>query len=200
MKQTITLIALIFSPFFSDAQEDWEFAKTQEGITVYTRNKYGYDIKEFKAEKVVKGVDFTKVCRVLLDSDSGELWIADVKDAKLLKRHAPNHTITYFELSLPWPLEGRDMVLNNIIEKSDSSLFIALEGNPRAFPEREDIIRMTQLEGSWEIKKQTHNQVSIKYTFIGDPAGSIPNWVINMFIVEGPLNTIFNLVERSKEI
>jgi hypothetical protein len=199
MKQTIIIFILCFSYLTNFAQEQWELAKEKDGITVFTRDKEGYDIKEFKAEVIVNGADFEKICAVLLESDSGELWIADIKDAKLLKRHSLTKTTSYFELKLPWPIEARDMVVDNLVEKKDSSLFINLQGNPEGFPKQEGMVRMTQIEGSWNIKKLPDNSISIFYTFIGDPAGSIPTWVINMFIVEGPLTSISNLIERAKK-
>lgn len=199
MKQKLILLLLTGFTFFSYSQENnWKHTKEKDGITVYTREKEGYDIKEFKAIITIENYDFEKICQVILDSDNGEKWIADVKEAKFIEKRSTESTTTYFELSLPWPFDGRDMLLDNTITKTDKELNLLMKSNSSRLPEQENLIRMTKAEGSWKVKKLDEGKVDIEYIFIGDPAGNIPTWVINMFIIDGPLTTISNLLERSK--
>ena len=75
-----------------------------------------------------------------------------------------------------------------------------MKSNPTAYPEQKGMIRMIKAEGSWKVEEVAENKIEMEYIFVGDPAGSIPTWVINMFIVDGPLTSISNLLERSKEL
>lgn len=195
MKQL--LIGAILNCFFSislSAQNDWELAKEKNGIRVYTHHKEGYDIKEFKAVTSTNKATFETICNILLNSDRGTEWIADVIEAKSIKKYSPEHTISYFKLKLPWPFDSRDMVLENENYITDSLLTIHMKGNPSLYNEQENTIRMVDVVGLWKIQKQPNETVNIEYYFVGDPEGNIPSWVVNLFIVDGPLTTITNLI------
>lgn len=198
MKQIGLIICLLVSTSFGFSQGEWNLAKEKNGIKVYTREKANYNIKEFKAVTQEVDANFEKVCATLLDTDNGEKWIADTEEATLLSVESETKTTAHYLLSLPWPIDARDMVLDNTISKKDKELFITMKSVPKKHPVQEDVLRMQNAEGSWKITKRESGKISIDYRFIGDPGGNLPAWVINLFIVDGPLNTISNLLEVSK--
>ena len=64
---------------------------------------------------------------------------------------------------------------------------------PDYIPEKKNYIRLKEAEGFWQIKEIEENKISLIYQYYGEPGGSLPAWLVNMFIVDGPMDTLTNL-------
>jgi len=102
--------------------------------------------------------------------------------------------IEYMTTSVPWPLSDRDVAFEFVISiKTDNYFEANLKAVPKALPEKEKFVRIRNSEGSWIFNIIDGGKVEIIHQFYGDPEGNIPNWIINMFIVNGPYKTLLNL-------
>ncbi len=45
------------------------------------------------------------------------------------------------------------------------------------------------MNSSWIIKPNQNGTISAEYHFSGDPGGTLPIWLINLFITEAPYKT-----------
>ncbi len=120
-------------------------------------------------------------------------WQPNISSAKIVTV-ASDHKIVYYTSDLPWPISDRDVVVR--VSKSareSGEVLMTLASVPDAYPRREDYIRMVISHGTWRFIPQNNGQIKIIYQYHGDPAGSIPDWIINMFIVDGPFETLTNL-------
>ena len=56
--------------------------------------------------------------------------------------------------------------------------------------EDKDLIRITNHRNEWIFEPISPNKVNITYYLSADPAGSIPNWLVNMVVDQGPLQSM----------
>lgn len=199
----VMLVFLFFiKPNFAQTafdDEGWELAKDKDGIKIYTRQLKGLKLKEFKA--------FTSICtnveniiHVLLDIDNYDQWTVNVKNSKLLTIVSEDETYVYSVVNTPWPFANRD-VINRInvcwSPTRDTATFV-INGIPDYIPEKKGLIRMPVSKGEWHIFQITEEKVNLEYSYAADPAGTIPAWVVNLFIVDGPYKTLLMLKDYIK--
>lgn len=187
-----TVLLSIFCFDFTIANE-WELAKNSNGVKVYTRKAEGTDILEFKAITTVKSN--MKSLEVIMDDVVDyKNWQANIETVKILKQVNSSEKYVYYTTDVPWPITSRDMIFN--IKKTTSSAGILLYTVTSAAnytAEDSDYIRMKEANGSWTFTPQSNGNIEVVYKFFGDPRGSLPDWVINMFIVDGPYKALTNL-------
>jgi len=195
LKNSLILVALVISPFFMSAQEsEWELAKEKDGIKVYTRQVEGRKIKEFKAEATIN-VNIDVLEAILRDVDNYVDWIDKLKLSEIIETVNGDEFYVYSEANLPWPFENRDGVSFDKITKNGltGEFTMTSSGVAGMVPEIDGIVRMPESEGFWMLSPQGNDKTAIIYQFYGDPGGSIPEWVINAFLVDSPMKTLDNL-------
>lgn len=172
---------------------EWELEKSGSGIEVYTRDFEGSDIKEFKA------ITFTTLSMSTLeglieDVDNYKSWQENVTTSKLVKQINPTDMYIHYTTALPWPVSDRDVTL--ISKKSiakNGTVTYAMKATPDYFPEKEDFIRIKIATGVWQFVPVDGDKIKIIFQFFGDPGGSLPDWIINLFLVIGPYGTLENM-------
>ena len=187
------LIWILFISYNQAFTQAWELKKEGDSIKVYTRVVPNSPIKEFKASGTMKAKP-EAIYAVLRDVPSYPKWIEDVKHAIKISEYDSGMTF-YYQLALPWPLNDRDMALEMKITSSENTILFALESNPELVAVDEDFIRMVTVTGEWSIQQLDDEFCLVEHRFLADPEGSLPSWVVNMFIVDGPYQTMANLSE-----
>ena len=187
------LIWILFISYNQAFTQAWELKKEGDSIKVYTRVVPNSPIKEFKASGTMKAKP-EAIYAVLRDVPSYPKWIEDVKHAIKISEYDSGMTF-YYQLALPWPLKDRDMALEMKITSSENTILFALESNPELVAVDEDFIRMVTVTGEWSIQQLDDEFCLVEHRFLADPEGSLPSWVVNMFIVDGPYQTMANLSE-----
>jgi ribosome-associated toxin RatA of RatAB toxin-antitoxin module len=191
MKKFIFILTALFA-LYGTAQEQWELEKNSNGIKVYTKPVKGYDIKEFKAYTYIKASP-EKLLSIINDADKFSQWIDKVEESKLIKKPASNVFIVYLTLGMPIGVSDRDMVLRNEVKKLKGGGYkINVTSAWKQYPEQDDYVRIKKAYGYWLIKPEK-GTTKIEYRFFSDPAGSLPTWIVNMFLVDGPYKTLTNL-------
>ena len=82
------------------------------------------------------------------------------------------------------------MPLFQKIVKTDKGVKIFWTGKPNYIPQKKGITRIEEATGSWIFIPVSKNKIMVKYQFVADPGLNIPNWIINLFIVNGPYKTL----------
>ncbi len=105
----------------------------------------------------------------------------------------------YIVYDLPWPIQNRDLVSLVTITKNEGTIkfkTVALANS--TVNKKKKIVRITDFNEEFVIEKVKNNQSKI--TIIGhiDIGGSIPVWVQNIFVIDGPID-IINYVEKKCE-
>lgn len=180
------------------APAGWELAKEEDGIKVYLQAVPGSKYKAYRGEVTMR-TDVATLRKLQDDVGSACAWIHECKEQKLLERKA-GQAITYTRFNTPWPVTPRDSVVR-ITERAlvGAGVRRDLEGLPQYLPEEEGFVRVSQVEGFWEMTPQADGQVEVVYQVHTEPGGSVPSWLSNKFVVEAPFNTLRGLRERAEQ-
>ncbi len=185
----LLFLSLLTQFAITNAQDQWALAKDKDRIQIFTRKLDHQKVKEFKAITYTsKTVD--ELERILDDVQHYPNWVYSVSKGKLIDKKGNNRTL-YYSLDLPWPVSDRDLVIQSIKTK-DNGLRYDMTAIQGKIDEKSGFVRMVNAYGSWQFIPEK-DKVKIVYQFYGDPAGSIPAWMINMMLVDGPFETLMKL-------
>jgi hypothetical protein len=190
------LLILIILYFQNTYAQAWELKKSSDSIEVYTRTVNNSPIKEFKAVGTI-AAGCADILGILKDVPSYSQWIEDVNYSETISSSEDSLSF-YYQMDLPWPVKDRDMALDMRIQNTAKEVTVSLTSNPGLVPVSKDYIRMTQVEGEWIITTLNDSTSYVQHRFLADPEGSLPAWVVNLFIVDGPFQTMKNLREFVK--
>lgn len=192
----IILIINVFIICMAFKPTEWKLEKTGNDIKVYTRQSEGSSIKEFKAVTIVTAN--MKSLESLIENVSDYLhWQTNIATAKILKQVNETEQYIYYTTDLPWPMTDRDIVIfSKKTVNADGSIRYNFLSKPDYITGNDDFLRIKNAKGMWQLTPQGNDKIEIIYQFYGDPAGSIPGSIINMFIVDGPYNTLVNLKKK----
>ncbi|NQY68732.1 MAG: hypothetical protein HRT72_13540 [Flavobacteriales bacterium] len=191
----IVLIGLqvVFCISFSIGQE-WELAKDQDGIIVYTKDSETSKFKAFKAITVFECKALSVLYGILKDSERIPEWVTDIESIEIIKRIGTDRTIEYHKVAVPWPFSDRDLVLEtSYVFDGEKSFTKTVDQKLDVVELDEDYVRITTLSGYWLFEQINNEEIKLTYEILADPAGNLPAWVVNMFIVDGPHETLTNL-------
>jgi len=181
-----------------DPGGDWILAKDKNNIKIYTREREGSNIKEFRAITSTTA-NMEQLESHMLEVADFPAWQANVTTAKILKQISPTEMYIYYTSDLPWPVSDRDIIAHCVRTETEVGIVTyTLFGKPDYIPRNEDFIRIPKSLGSWRFIPEDDGVIKIIYQFYGDPSGSLPAWIINMYIVDGPYQTLINLRRRTE--
>ncbi len=184
----------IISVIPANSQENkWTIAKNKDGITVLTRQLPNSNRLEYMATITVKA-NIKDIIKIMDDVPDYTKWIANLNSAKTLKKVNNNERYDYYVTYLPWPFENRDIIFHYTSTRNiDGKLIIDLTSVPDFIPQKNGIIRIKKASGYWKLIPSGQGKIIIIYQLNADPEGNFPNWILNMFIVNGPYKTLNNL-------
>ncbi|MBC8032562.1 MAG: lipid-binding protein [Chitinophagaceae bacterium] len=193
-KKFLLLCSLLTLCFSSRAQKEWTLKLNKDNVFVYTKNQLHSNLKAIKVECTLN-TTLTRLVAVILDVNSGAEWVYSTKSSVLLKQVSPGDLYYYSELSLPWPVSNRDFIAHLMVTQDPVTKIVTINGPtvPDYLPAKKDIIRVKNSSGQWILKPLQKNQVKIEYVLETDPGGSLPAWLVNLFVTKGPFETFKKL-------
>lgn len=198
----ILLFIVVFTFFGAEItkaqQSGWKLAKEDDGVAVYTRDMDD-DLREFKAVTTVNE-DMAAVQRLLEDASNYCKWQDNCQKSEVIERVDHNTIVGRYTSETPWPFNDRDVVLKMTKQpKSNGKVVYLIENAPEAYPKQKDFERIPRAGGKWELKSMGDEQCEVSYQFYADPGGNVPNWLVKMFIVQGPYNSFVKMKELLAE-
>lgn len=194
IKKIFLLLVILTSSNVFGENGPWKLEKNEEGIKVYTRSVEGEDIREFKALMTVNAPRKT-VAEIVVNINDYPNWYPDITKANILKKVSANEFHVYNVIDLPWPATDRDGVSKMTIIKDEHSTTIKIKSISGVKAVDDDYIRITNSYGFWKFTTKGH-QTEVQFQYFASPAGSLPDWMINMFIVDNPFQTFQILKEK----
>lgn len=179
------------------AQKDWTLKLDKENIKVYTKTQEHSNLKAIRVSCELN-TTLTKLTAVVLDANAGAEWVYSTKSSTLLRQISPSELIYHSEVSLPWPFSNRDFVAHLIAKQDAATRVVTIDGpvDPHYIPEKKGIVRVAKSFGRWVITPKAANLVHLDYTLETDPGGSIPAWLVNLFVTKGPFETFKKLKDQ----
>lgn len=178
---------------------NWKLAKSSNGVEVYTRDRADDDLREFKAVTVVEE-GMAEVQKLLEDVEHYYSWQDNCQKSQIIERLDEYTIIGRYTSETPWPFNDRDVVLKMTKrQNSGDEVEYLIENAPDAYPKQDDFERIPRAGGKWKLKSLGDGKCEVLYQFYADPGGNVPNWLVKMFIVQGPYNSFVRMKELLAE-
>jgi hypothetical protein len=176
----------------SAAAENWQLAKEEDGIKVYLSHSATSQYQSFRGVALIKA-DVATLSYLQENLTIACTWLYACADMRLLKVEGDS-TFVYLTTALPWPANTRDMVLRVQTEQTDNGSVIrhlsAVTGMEPVIP---GLIRVEQLQGVWQMVPKGERETEVTYQLQAEPAGDIPSWLANRFVIDAPMVTLKTL-------
>ncbi len=188
----VLFLALITSVEVS--QPNWELKKKGPGIFIYTSNTESSAIKDIKATLDLKG-SLSSVVSVVTDLKSYPNWIYNCSEGRVLSMVGDSELYFYQRIEAPWPVSDRDLCSRYKIRQNPETLELTVvsQAVPNLLPEVEGVVRVQKSKTQWRIKPIGNDILKGEYYLSVDPGGDVPAWLINLFITEGPYESLLKL-------
>jgi hypothetical protein len=180
------------------AQEDWKLKVNKEGIEIYTKPSIlNAKLKAIRVRCVLPAT-LSQLVAIVLDVNTGAEWVYSTKSSTLLKQVSPAEVYYYSEVELPWPCSNRDFIAHLTARQDPRTKVVTIDGPTvdGMVPEKKNIVRVSRSSGKWIITPLPNRSVRIDYTLETDPGGSLPAWLVNLFVTKGPMETFRKLKEQ----
>lgn len=190
MNRCLLLVMVLLSPL--GQADDWNLAYDREGIRVYLSGVADSPYQQFRGVSTIKAsvrtlVDLQENLRVACK------WLYACAQMRLVEVDGDS-TWVYLTTDLPWPTLPRDMILKVSTERLDDGTLIRhLQAEPAKLPEQPGLIRVQHLSGTWIMKPLGERKTEVTYQLKADPAGDVPGWLANRFVVDAPVVTLRTL-------
>ncbi|WP_017904648.1 START domain-containing protein [Pseudomonas asplenii] len=195
MKTLLSVIALTTACLGATtlaAAENWRLAHEEDGIKVYLTQVPGSRYQSFRGVADIKA-DVSTLRDLQENLRVACKWLYACAEMRLLKNDGDD-TWVYLTTDLPWPAAPRDMVLHVHTEQGDDgSLVRRLEATPDYLPPVTGLIRVRQLSGLWQMRPKADGETEVTYQLQAEPAGDIPSWLANRFVVDAPMVSLKTL-------
>ncbi len=193
------LIIIFFLPWSLRAQENWSLEKDKDDIRVFSKQPEHSKFKEVKVECVIYGT-ISELIAVIFDIENHVHWVYNTKSAHIIKRISDSELYFYTEISTPWPFRNRDAIahIKTFRDSLTNKIWVESNSVPDYIPQKEELVRIPRSKVIWTISSLDKHAVEVTYYMEADPGGSIPPWLINMFVSKGPFESFTKLKERIK--
>jgi hypothetical protein len=175
---------------------EWRLKREVDDIKVYYRKPP--DSKIFEIKTVAEAqAPLPEIMAVLHKVSNFPNWVYHCKDAYWLKRTTDSTGIYYCEIGFPWPIRNRDYIAKTTLyrNRSPKAIEINITGLPEYIPKKDNIVRMPKLVIDWKLTPLSGVRTRLEFKLRTDPGGSLPAWMINLAIDQGPLQSMQELLE-----
>ncbi len=197
MSTILYILVMVLSSATSLGQGDWKMKRNKKGIIIYVRELAGSPLKEYKARAEI-ACPIQEVFEFLSDLEQHPEWVFRCSGLTIIENQG-EHSIKYHtSYDIPWPMQDRDLTVEARIthHAGDKKIESLTQHVSLDYPIEEGVIRMPGYR-EWVLLEEID---SLNTLFLAegyaDPGGTVPPWLVNMFLVDG----IFNSVVKTREI
>jgi len=189
-----------FVNFKTEQNKSWELKKNSDGISIYTRNSEGSDFKELKSVMQLK-TSLSSIVALLNDWENYPKWVYKCEKSITLKKISDTEVIHYQTVIAPWPADNRDFIVDVKISQNPLSNVVTQKAIclSNYIPQIKEYVRITEFKASWILTPIKNGMVNIEYHLLVNPGGSLPAWIVNLAMIDGPFETNLNLKEWVKK-
>lgn len=181
----------------------------KDGIKVYFYKHKNFDIGTFKAITYINA-SLASLLAVMFDNKSCADWIHACTKSFVIEEINFNERYHYQILNIPFPFEDRDFIFHSILKQNPITKAITIitktvsgychdkQSSQCSEVKQSNLVRVIKSIGTYKLEPCDKG---IKVTWIQhtDPAGYLPNWLINKFITDTPYWTLKKLAQKVKE-
>jgi hypothetical protein len=198
MIKKLLLLLFVFAgiSFSGLAQEKWQLIKNEDGIKVYSRRLGDEKFKEIRADFELNGTE-DQLIGILQNINHQKDWSYGTKYTHLIRKKNKDTLIYYSEVSLPWPISNRDLVIELSFKKDtlNKTLVIKAKSIAGILPDKPHLVRVPFSLALWNVNVLPNKLLKVQYTFSTNPGGAMPAWLVNFAASVGPYNSFHKLKE-----
>lgn len=196
MKVFAILFCLVITEEYSQSNE-CELKRDKDGVKVYTCKPESTRFKSLKAEFTLENISIEGLEAFLFDVKNYPTWQYNMVEAKVLSKSNEHDMIYRSLIDAPWPLEDRELIVRfQAVNTKTEGLFFSIQNVQHDYPATEGIIRVPYMNATWNITKAANNKLNVVYTLNIDPGGSVPAWLVNIAMADGPHHSFRSLREQ----
>jgi len=213
-KVTILMILLVFlltsafrdikrsenfenDPVSPDDENKFVLVRNEDDISLYLRwiqiNK-NTSTRQIKADFVVD-CPAPNVVSVLCDEKTYQHWMKATKSCYRLKTIDTNQWYSYFQFTIPWPLNNQDCVLKyQVLDyKESSKTVISLVSDTGYLKPYKGIERISHIEGCWIITQLGGGKTHVEYYVYSVQKPKFPTWMTDPLVQKNLIRTMDGL-------
>ena len=184
MKNINFVLLLLFVPSILNAS--WQLKKDKNDIKVYTSQKEGSRILQYKVETTLNS-NYLDIYAQVVDFKDNLKFLTTVSQLDIVKSIPDSLYQTFMLLDTPWPLLDRELRTQMLVSKTDKEVVLKSSSiELKDLPVKENHVRIEDFYEIWQIAKVNDEQSTVTVTGSADPAGNIPAWIANLFLVDEP--------------
>lgn len=185
----------------ANCQTDCVLKKSQDSIFIYTCKVTTSNLKSVKANFTINTKESILAAH-LMDVVNYTHWQYHNIKTDVVKKISESEIIYHSYVSAPWPVTNRDLIMHLKITQDAVTkiMTIQIDGLPDYIPKQKDFVRVPSTHATWIVTPIDKNTLQVRYTLLIDPGGSIPTWIINMALANGPYETFRNIKARIKSV
>ena len=202
MKTILNILPILFfliisTSFDADDTAKWKLEKNKNGIKIYSNVPVGESLKQIKVYTTVHS-SLSSIVTLLIDVPNYPQWIYNCSESNCLKKINKKEMIYYSVAHVPWPLDNRDLVLKNEISQDEKTKIVYSVSTPleNIIPKKKGLVRVENMYGKWTVTPLKDGNVFIEYFLKLDVGGNVPDWIVNLFIEDGPYQSILHFKEN----
>jgi len=193
-----TLLLILFITSISTgafSQQDWELQKDEKGVKVWTKDYPNSKFKQFKATAKFKA-KLANVVAVFLDIENMGAWYDRVAKVTLVEKFSEMEGTYKIDFGLPWPVKDRISAVRAVLSHDpDSNVVTVRTKYEDGVITNPDKPLVTDIHSEWTLTPTEDGFVEIFHKGYMHPAGSLPAWIANSGVKEGPVKTLTALKE-----
>lgn len=174
--------------------QTWTFVKEKENVKIYTRVVEGSGLKACRGVADINA-SALEVYTLVEDLNHTEWWDENLHIAKMFFYEKNKRARFYLKYELPYPLVNRDLVADVTVTADFKNNVFKLVSQPVAgvVPVTKNFVRITDYSQVWTIYALSDHVARIEMECLLDPAGVVPDWLINLVMVNSPSSSINNI-------
>jgi hypothetical protein len=167
------------------SQDGWELNKNENGIRIYTRQREDSRLLSYRIETEISG-SLKEVYQQVVNFQENKKYLERIDSLRVLEMDQDRKILVYMMFNVPWPFRDRDFVNRMLIDVKEDTVTLESSPAPDKMPIKDGVLRMQEFSEQWVLVKKSDNQTALSLQGHADPGGSLPDWVINLFVVNEP--------------
>lgn len=196
-------LVLFFLPTFAAAQVDTcKLRKDKDEIKVYACHSDTSRFKSIRAEMIIRDITLEELKTQLMDIKNYVTWQYNLKEAQVLERVNDSEAVIRTVIDAPWPVHNREVLTRMTASVNAASRELMVEGRviPYDYPEETGLVRVPFSWSRWFVTELNEKDLKVKYSLSVDPGGSLPVWLVNLAVAEGPYESFRKLKMQLSQV
>jgi len=193
---------MLYLPFLASAlpnnleEMPWKTWQENANQKVQYRAVSNSNLIEIKGKATLKS-SLSAFLLFIQDIDNISNWLDSTRDAKVIAQISSSESIFTVYFDNVWPVKTRQVVMHSKFwQKPNRSIKIQLTDASDKVSDNKSVIKIAVHSAVWLITPKANNYITIEYTFIADPKGSIPKWLVHRLSLKSIWKTLKNLQQQ----